>query len=285
MPTKLENFGFWLSKTFATSKNKNQQWPYVPGKFFVNNPGEPVAVATLGSVKLAEQISKVPNERMCIVGKVETENIGIEKIIKNIISNPSIRFLLMVGNESPMHLPGATFKALFEKGIDEEGKIAGSPGMRPVLPNTTAGEADCFMDQLELVDMIGCMDVDKISVIISQLAARSPGAYNLSGLKEEINPVIIPKVSAVYHDPKKIKLDKAGYFVIYLENSDILVEHYNNKEKLLHVISGDNARDIYLTIVDNNWVSHLDHACYLGKELVKAELSIMHNFEYVQDHA
>jgi tetrahydromethanopterin S-methyltransferase subunit A len=285
MSGKVENFGFWLSKTFATSKNKNQQWPYVPGKYFINNPSEPVAVTTLGSVKFAEEISKVPNDRMCIVGKVETENIGIEKIIKNIISNPSIRFLLMVGKESPMHLPGATFKALFENGINEKGKIIGSPGMRPVLPNTTVDEVNRFTGQLELVDMIDCMDVDKISEKIKDLAARSPGAYNAPSLQENINHVNIQRFTAVYHDPKKIKLDKAGYFVIYLENFDILVEHYNNKEKLLRVITGDNARDIYLTIVDNGWVSHLDHACYLGKELVRAELSIKHDFEYVQDHA
>jgi tetrahydromethanopterin S-methyltransferase subunit A len=285
MSGKLENFGFWLSKTFATSKNKNQQWPYVPGKYFVNNPKAPVAVTTLGSVKFAEEISKVSPDQMCVVGKVETENIGIEKILKNIIPNPSIRFLLMVGKESPMHLPGATFKALFENGINEKGKIIGSPGMRPVLPNTTVEEVERFTDQLELVDMIGCMDVYKISGKISELAARSPGAYNAPVLQEEINHVRIPTFSAVYHDPKKIKLDKAGYFVIYLENSDILVEHYSNKEKLLCVITGDNARDMYLTIVDNGWVSHLDHACYLGKELVKAELSIKHDFEYVQDHA
>ncbi|MCP4717594.1 MAG: DUF4346 domain-containing protein [Deltaproteobacteria bacterium] len=285
MSEKLERFGFWLSKTFATSKNKNQQWPYVPGKYFVNKPNAPVAVTTLGSVKFAEEIGTVPHDQMCVVGKVETENIGIEKIIKNIISNPSIRFLLMVGKESPRHLPGATFKALVENGINGKGKIVGSPGMRPVLPNTTAGEVNLFTDQLELVDMIGCMDVKKISGKISELAARSPGAYNAPKRQEEINHVSIPKVSADYHDPKKIKLDKAGYFVIYPENSTILIEHYSNKEKLLRVITGDNARDIYLTIVDNGWVSHLDHACYLGKELVKAELSIKHAFEYVQDHA
>jgi tetrahydromethanopterin S-methyltransferase subunit A len=285
MPGRLENFGFWLSKTFATSENKNQQWPYVPGKYFVNDANAPVAVTTLGSVKFAEEISKAPSDQLCIVGKVETENIGIEKIMKNIISNPSIRFLLMVGKESPKHLPGATFKALLKNGINENRRIIGSPGMRPVLPNTTAGEVHRFADQIELVDMIDCMEVDKVSEKVEELASVSPGLYKAPALSEEINPVITPTVAAVYHDPKKIKLDKAGYFVIYIENSEILVEHYSNKEKLLRVITGDNARDIYLTIVDNGWVSQLDHAGYLGKELAKAELSIEHNFEYLQDHA
>jgi tetrahydromethanopterin S-methyltransferase subunit A len=121
--------------------------------------------------------------------------------------------------------------------------------------------------------------------MIKELASVSPGLYQAPALSEEINPVVTPTVSAVYHDPKKIKLDRAGYFVIYIENSEILVEHYNNKEKLLRVITGNNARDIYLTLVDNGWVSHLDHASYLGKELAKAELSIKHGFEYEQDHA
>jgi len=285
MSGKLKNFGFWLSKTFTTSENKNKQWPYVPGKYFVNNSNAPVAVTTLGSVKFAKEISKAAPDQLCVVGKLETENIGIEKIIKNIISNPSLRFLLMVGKDSPMHLPGATLKALFKNGINENGKIIGSPGMRPVLPNTTVDEVHRFADQLVLVDMIDCMDVYKIFKKIKALASVSPGLYKVPALSEEINPVITPTVSAVYHDPKKIKLDKAGYFVIYIENSDILVEHYSNKEKLLHVITGNNAREIYLTIVDNGWISHLGHACYLGKELVKAELSIKHDFEYEQDHA
>ena len=63
----------------------------------------------------------------------------------------------------------------------------------------------------------------------------------------------------------------------------ILVEHYSYKEKFLRVIEGGDARSIYLTIVRNGWVSKLDHAAYIGKELAKAELSIEHGFKYLQD--
>ena len=31
------------------------------------------------------------------------------------------------------------------------------------------------------------------------------------------------------------------------------------------------------------WVTGLSHAAYLGKKLVKAELSLQHGFKYVQD--
>ncbi len=64
-----------------------------------------------------------------------------------------------------------------------------------------------------------------------------------------------------------------------------LVEHYSYKEKLIRTIEGQDARRVYLTLIRNGWVSKLDHAAYLGKELTKAELSLKHNFDYLQDGA
>ena len=93
----------------------------------------------------------------------------------------------------------------------------------------------------------------------------------------------IERIAATGEDPLRIKLDKAGYFVVNIESGVILVEHYSYKEKLLRIIEGQDARSLYLTIVRNGWVSKLDHAAYVGKELTKAELSIRHGFEYLQD--
>ncbi|MBT8441035.1 MAG: DUF4346 domain-containing protein [Gammaproteobacteria bacterium] len=285
MPSRMENFGFWLSRTFASTHAKRPEWPYVPGTYFVSDPAAPVAVCTLGSVDLAPRIAERPPEGLCITGKVETENIGIEKIIKNIISNPAIRFLLCVGNEPPMHLTGATMVALFENGIDENNRIPGSPGMRPMLPNTVAEEVDALRKQVEPVLMVGCTDVDEIHAKIRELAAHAPTTP-----VEEFHPSssiaveeAVEHVEAVGVDPFRIKLDKAGYFVVEIKDGQILVEHYSYKEKLLRIIEGQDARSIYLTIVRNGWISKLDHACYLGKELSKAELSIEHGFEYLQD--
>lgn len=285
MPSKMENFGFWLSRTFASTKARKPAWPFVPGTYFVSDPGAPVAVCTLGSVDLAPQIAANPPDGLCITGKVETENIGIEKIIKNILSNPAIRYLLCVGNEPPKHLTGATMVALFENGIDENKRIPGSPGMRPILPNTSAEEVEAFRAQVEPVVMIGCSDIGEIHRKVRELAAQRPEPLVTefrpsSEIREEET---IDRVSATGEDPMRIKLDKAGYFVVNIENGVILVEHYSYKEKLIRIIEGQDARSIYLTIVRNGWVSKLDHAAYLGKELTKAELSIAHGFEYLQD--
>ena len=285
MPSKMENFGFFLSRTFASTKPKKSAWPFVPGTYHVINPNAPVAVTTLGSVDLAGEVAQDAPEGTCIVGKVETENIGIEKIIKNILSNPSIRYLVCAGNEPPKHLTGATMVALFQNGVDSDNGIIGSPGMRPVLQNTTPEEIELFRKRIQPIDMIGCTDIARIHAKVSELALQVPEVHD-----DDVAPFIPPdqtavieRVTAVGEDPQRIKLDKAGYFVVNIEDGVILVEHYSYKEKFLRVIEGSDARSIYLTIVRNGWVSKLDHAAYIGKELTKAELSIEHGFKYLQD--
>lgn len=82
-------------------------------------------------------------------------------------------------------------------------------------------------------------------------------------------------------------MDKAGYFVIFPlpEKNIINVEHYSYDNTLLRVIDGKDARSIYWTIIENNWVTPLSHAAYLWKELTKAELPLKLNFRYMQDRA
>lgn len=283
----MENFGFFLTRAFATTRYRKRRWPFVPGKYFVIEPTAPVAVTTLGSVELAPQVANSPPDGLCIVGKVETENIGIEKIIKNILSNPSIRYLVCAGNEPPKHLTGATMIALFENGIDDHNRIIGSPGMRPLLPNTTEAEVRAFRERIQPVDMIGCTDVVAIHAKVKELANS---ASNYTG-DENMPLTSMEAMAAVSHvnagpvDPMRIKLDKAGYFVINIQEGGLLVEHYDYQEKLLRVIEGPDARSIYLTVIDNGWVTQLDHAAYLGAQLAKAEMSQKTGLEFQQDGA
>lgn len=286
MSGRMEEFGFFLSRAFASTKPRQRAWPYVPGTYFVADPAAPVAVCTLGSADLAPAVAADAPAGLCIAGKLETENIGIEKVVKNVVANPAIKYLLCVGKEPPKHLTGATLVALFENGIDADRRIPGAPGMRPMLPNTTANEVDAFRRQVEPVLMVGCTDVAEIHARVVELAARAPTAGSAPApAGPEAGQADVEHVIATGEDPLRIKLDKAGYFVVNIEGDRLLVEHYSYKEQLLRVIEGRDARSIYLTIVRNGWVSKLDHAAYLGRELAKAELSLRHGFEYRQDGA
>ena len=273
-----------LSCAFET---REQTWPPVPGEYFAlcDGPDCPVAVSTLASVELAERLASKRPKELCIVGKTETENIGIDKVIKNTITNPTIRFLLVVGKDPKGHLSGKTLLSLKENGVDEKMRIVGSPGKHPILKNVTREEVQVFRKQVEVVDMIGCED-DKD--VVEKIKGLSQTSCSCKECVEESKPVQISKVTVIQaNQPTKVETDKAGYFVILPQPDKeiIIVEHYSYENTLLRRIEGKDARNIYHTIIENGWVTQLSHAAYLGKELSKAKLSIKFKFKYVQDGA
>ena len=82
-------------------------------------------------------------------------------------------------------------------------------------------------------------------------------------------------------------MDPKGYFKIYLDEKKkrIRITHFNNsvnfKDATLTLV-GDDAESLYKAIIKTDLVSRLDHAAYLGKELVKAELALKLGMSYSQ---
>lgn len=266
---------------------ENRLFP-VLGEYFALCHGEdcPVAVSTLASVGLAKQLADFKPRELCVVGKTETENIGVDKVIKNIVNNPTIRFLLLTGKDSEGHYSGKTLLALAANGVDDRMKVIGSPGKRPVLKNVTHKEVEAFRKQVQVVDLIGCEDIEKIVEkmhALSQAQCSSCGCTKQGKKSDAIQSLNTSIIQA--KEPVKFRMDKAGYFVIFPrpDRGTILVEHYSYDNACLRVIEGKNARSIYWIIVENGWVTQLDHSAYLGEELARAELSIQLGFKYLQD--
>ncbi len=274
-------------------------WPPVKGEYTIVDKNAPVAVSTLASKGLEEELAVLKPEGLCIVGKTETENIGIDKVVKNIVTNPSISFLIVAGIDSEGHRSGRTLLSLWENGVDKDMRVIGSPGRRPVLKNVTMDDVNAFRRQIQIDDQLGCEDAGVLMKRIKELSQKAPFRTKMKRsipLKMAFNKGFVskphvteepPRIKAEKTDSESIRLDRAGYFVIIPSNEDktITVEHYSYDNKLLRVIEGENSRDIYLTIIKNSWVSDLGHAAYLGKELTKAELSIKKGFKYIQDGA
>jgi dihydropteroate synthase len=63
----------------------------------------------------------------------------------------------------------------------------------------------------------------------------------------------------------------------------IRVRYYGEDHALKLVCEGANAEEIYVTIVREGLVSTLEHAAYVGCELMKAEVAMKKNLPYVQD--
>src|SRR4030042_494365 len=107
-------------------------WPSVPGRYYVGNRNSCVVVCTLSSIDLLENFNRPEYlENIALVGKDVTENVGIEKIVQNTVSNPRIRFLILCGKESEGHSVGQGLQSLIENGIDENNKIIDARGPIP----------------------------------------------------------------------------------------------------------------------------------------------------------
>jgi tetrahydromethanopterin S-methyltransferase subunit A len=137
------------------------------GEFTVGSETSQIAVDTLAS-RL-----DFPKEKVAIWGQHKTENLGIEKIMANIVSNPKIRYLVICGEEVRGHRSGDSIIALHANGIDDNGRIIGAKGAVPYIENLPADAIARFREQVEIVDMIGTTSLDEIVAKIEELANRS----------------------------------------------------------------------------------------------------------------
>ena len=95
----------------ADKKSPASGWPIVKGDFNSGDAEQPGRRRDLGS-HLDEK--GICDKGAAICGSCKTENLGLEKVIANIISNPNIRFISACGTEVKGHLAGQTMKALHE---------------------------------------------------------------------------------------------------------------------------------------------------------------------------
>lgn len=155
------------------------KWPFIAGDYFVVNEKASIAVVTCGSYELPKALANLSN-KIAVVGFCETENVGVAKILQNLVSNPNIRILIVCGERVVGHEPGQTIIALYNNGIDENYRIIGSEGTIPVLhPNYFRGEApnkfvERFQKQIiKIVDAQGETNAEKIISLINEFDEKS----------------------------------------------------------------------------------------------------------------
>ena len=98
--------------------------------------GEFIKCSDKGNVAVVLlNIDYKPPENVAIYGFLKTENIGIEKIVANVISNPNIRYLIICGDDIKGHRSGSSLISLHKNGIDNKNKIINAPGAIPYIEN------------------------------------------------------------------------------------------------------------------------------------------------------
>ncbi len=258
-------------------------WPPLAGDYRVLRFGAPVALCTLNSESLASRLVDRKPEGVALIGTLHTENLGIERIIRNVLANPRIRFLIVAGQDTQQavgHLPGQSIVSLAMNGVDEGGRIIESRGKRPVLRNVSLAQVDAFRAQVKLVDRIGEEAPARLIEYVGECVARDPGPF-------EGAPADSGVAAVVAHEPERLISDPAGFFVIYPERRRglIVVEHYTNAAVLDCVIEAGTPAAASATLIERGLVSRLDHAAYLGRELGRAEHALLRGTPYIQDRA
>lgn len=89
-----------------------------------------------------------------LAGTLQTENVGLEKVICNIVANPNIRYVIVCGPESPGHLVGDAILALSRNGIDERKRIVGAKAPTPFLYNLPEQYVARFRKQVTVIDLV-----------------------------------------------------------------------------------------------------------------------------------
>jgi len=259
-------------------------WPPLPGDYQVLRFQAPVAVCVLNSDHLIKELGDANINGLSIVGSLHTENLGIEHLIRNLLANPHIRFLIICGEDTRKtigHLPGQSLIALIQHGINDKMRVIDAKGKRPLLKNISSEHVEAFRRQVQVIEQIGNTDSTALKDLIVATALDDPGPF--TDAPSDVSPVVIEAVK----EPGKLVLDPAGYFVVYPDriHQRLVLEHYSNKGVLDRMFSADTATALYTSVVDAKLISRLDHAAYLGRELARAEHALQSGDDYVQDRA
>jgi len=163
------------------SKKMNDEYYPWSGEFTACSPDGCIAVVLLN-------IKYTPSDRVAIYGSLKTENIGIEKIVANVISNPYIRYLVVCGDDIRGHRSGSSLVALNKNGIDDQHKIIDAPGAIPYIENLNEEAIDRFRAQIELIDLLGVKDKKTIDKTIDEYMQKSPSSFGKPYIAIQIKP-------------------------------------------------------------------------------------------------
>ncbi|HET8578065.1 MAG TPA: DUF4346 domain-containing protein [Methylomirabilota bacterium] len=256
-------------------------WPPLPGSYTVLRYQAPAAICALTDDQLSATLAERAGPEIAIVGNLQTENLGIERLVQNVLANPHIRSLILCGADSRQaigHLPGQSLLALTAHGMGADRRIVGAQGKRPVLRNLAPEAVEHFRKTVEVVDLMGIARAEKVLETARACANRSPGPAEPFAASR-----LVPRIAG--HPPDRMIPDPAGYFVIYVDRQRRLLslEHYRNDGTLGLIIEGGTAAELYTSAIEAGLISRLDHAAYLGRELGRAEHALLTESPYRQD--
>mgnify|MGYP005840352457 CR=1 FL=1 len=193
-------------------------YPPEEGCYLRGNDYSPVAVVVIlrwereKTPPSIEQLVRVAVESgAALAGTLQTENIGLEKVVCNVVANPNIRFLVVCGPETPGHLVGDAILALAGNGVDGAKRIVGAKAPTPYLFNLPLEFIERFRRQVTIIDLIDEGSPDVLRQAVSACYQEEPTpfrGYVLSDPGAYPEPPLSGKLTWRVRDPTREPKDE-----------------------------------------------------------------------------
>ncbi|HET7147218.1 MAG TPA: hypothetical protein VFI73_01855 [Candidatus Nitrosopolaris sp.] len=139
----------------------------IKDEYFIGR-GKTLAICTLSSMDLLQTIAKTESmmNRILIVGRLLSENKGIDTLIRYTLKHPALRCIVVCGNDAKGHQSGQALLSLYRNGVSRDGEIIGAKGPRPFLTHLHA-DIESFRKQVVMYDLIKCKELETVKATLS----------------------------------------------------------------------------------------------------------------------
>jgi tetrahydromethanopterin S-methyltransferase subunit A len=138
----------------------------IPEELYFGNPTSSIAICTLSDINLLKKISNSTiMKNISLVGRLLSENKGIDSIIHYVNSNHNVKTIIICGQDTIGHKSGDSLLALHKNGIDHNGRIINSSSPDPIL-TVSQMEVIKFQNQVKIINKIGISNLKEISNVV-----------------------------------------------------------------------------------------------------------------------
>jgi len=131
-------------------------------EFYYGNQNSSIAICTLSSLDLLKKISSSDlMNNVSIVGRLLSENKGIDSIINYVYQNKKIKKIVVCGKEVWGHKAGHSLFELYKNGVNDKGRIINSNSPDPFL-TVSKSQVNYFQTKIALINVINETNYNKI---------------------------------------------------------------------------------------------------------------------------
>ena len=141
----------------------------ITDEIYLGNPKSSISICTLSSISLLKNIahSNLMKE-INLVGRLLSENKGIDSIIRYVNSNQNLKTLIVCGKEVSGHKSGNSLLDLYNNGINNDGRIINSSSPDPTL-TVTQNEVKKFQNKVRIINKIGVTNLEEIIELVKSI--------------------------------------------------------------------------------------------------------------------